>query len=144
MFVGVFARLFKYILPISDCKLQTLNPVSIMKKLLLIICLVASSVVSGQETFVYELDSNQSMGISGQGPGRDAAINPYEKEDCIALIKNLGEGILEARTKDKEGKQRSTKIAPQEQKRIFIAVGTILYFDAIKATKASVTYERLQ
>lgn len=115
-----------------------------MKKLLLIICLVTSSVVSGQETFVYDLDSNQSMGISGQGPGRDAAINPYEKEDCIALIKNLGEGILEARTKDKEGKQRSTKIAPQEQKRIFIAVGTILYFDAIKATRASVTYERLQ
>lgn len=34
------------------------------------------------------------MLMTGKGPGQDATINPYEGEDCYAVVKNLGDVLF--------------------------------------------------
>lgn len=39
----------------------------------------------------FELDTQQSMIMTGKGPGQDGTINPFYGEDCYAIVKNIGE-----------------------------------------------------
>lgn len=115
-----------------------------MKILLFTLCLATLTAVGAQETFTYKLKSKETIVVSGLGTDQDVAINPYKNEDCMAIIKNLGKRDFEIRTINKNEKTSITKIIPQETKRIFIEVGSALYLDANKATKASVSYQRMQ
>ena len=38
----------------------------------------------------FELKPGQSMLMFGKGPGQDATINPFEGQDCYAVVENLG------------------------------------------------------
>ena len=39
----------------------------------------------------FELAPNQSMLLYGKGSGQDATINPYDGQDCYAIVENFGE-----------------------------------------------------
>lgn len=69
---------------------------------------MANSKVSAQVEF--ELKPSQSMAITGKGPGQDAANNPYEGQDCLVLIENIGKIDFVARIQQKGQKNPSTQI----------------------------------
>lgn len=109
--------------------------------LILFLCLSFS--LDAQENII-ELEANQSMSISGKGPGQDAAINPYLDEESIAIVKNLGEHNLELRLQ-KEGEIK--KIIPLEpglSLEIELAPGLELYFDTYYKGKAAIRFKKAE
>ncbi len=115
-----------------------------MKYLLSIFFAFTSIVAFSQEEVIFELDGVQSMSITGQGPGQDAAINPYEGQDTFAIIKNIGENPFSIRVKDASGKTTNTPIKPEEMKKITLLKGSILYFDSEKKTKTTLLFKPIQ
>ncbi len=72
-----------------------------MKNIILLLLVFAALQSCSTRDTVYALDPQQSMLIFGKGPGQDAAINPYEGQDCRAIVKNLGEGQVGVRVQYK-------------------------------------------
>jgi len=63
------------------------------KTLLNFLLLIAVMLFTTYETAAqieFELQPSQSMSITGKGPGQDAAKNPFEGEDCLVLVENIG------------------------------------------------------
>lgn len=88
------------------------------------------------------LNSNQSMSLSGKGPGQDAAINPYMNEDHIAIVKNLGKVKFSARVQYRGKIIQTTAIPPNETREIELKKGYELYLDSELPSKADVTFKR--
>ena len=114
-----------------------------MKKLSILLLAFTMGTLYAQEDSVFELDGIQSMSITGQGPGQDAAINPYMNEDSIAVVENLGETVFSVRVKDKEGNVTITAIKPKDVKKLKLLVGSILYLDSEQKGKADVKFEKI-
>ena len=86
---------------------------------------------------VINLEDNQSMSITGKGPGQDGAINPYYGQDSIAIVSNLGENPFSVRIQMNGQILRAVNIAPAAKKEILLLAGQELYFDSeLKATTA--------
>jgi hypothetical protein len=95
------------------------------------ISLLSNSEVSAQVEF--ELKPSQSMAITGKGPGQDAANNPYEGQDCLVLIENIGAVSFSARIQQKGQKNLSSKnIAPGTSQTLNLPKGYELYLDTSK------------
>ena len=94
---------------------------------------------------VFELNSNQSMLMFGKGPGQDATINPYQGEDCYAIVKNLGDQVFSVRIQQKGQLLEITPVKANETKKIRLLVGYELYLDteSKNTAKASVAYEKI-
>lgn len=116
----------------------------IMKYLALIICVLFSTISQAQDDSIFELEANQSMSITGQGPGQDAAINPFQGEYSLAVVENLGTSTFDIRTKDEKDKVSIVTIDPKKTKIISLSPETILYLDSKDASKAKVTFQRMQ
>ncbi|WP_019037344.1 hypothetical protein [Psychroflexus tropicus] len=70
------------------------------------------------------------MAITGKGPGQDAAINPYEGQDCLVLIENIGAVSFSARIQQKGQKDLSSKnIAPGTSQTLSLPKDYELYLD---------------
>ncbi len=116
-----------------------------MKALILVITIVffVQTKSTAQSEFV--LEPSQSMIMTGKGPGQDATINPYFKQDCYALVENIGKRQFSIRVQ-KDGKViENISIAKGELKKVKLLNGYELYLDPNPEgiAKASVDYEKI-
>jgi len=100
---------------------------------------------SSAQTF-FELDGQQSMLMTGKGPGQDATINPFEGEDCYVLVQNLGAELFSVRIQYKGEVVELTKVHPSQTKKIKLLMGQELYLDPEprKNTRASIAYQKIE
>ena len=99
--------------------------------------------IQGQTTF--EIVPTQSMLLYGKGPGQDATINPFQGQNCYAIITNLGSVVFNVRVQQ-QGKIIDIVALPAKTtKKILLLQGHELYLDpASKAVaKAQVGYEAM-
>jgi hypothetical protein len=96
------------------------------------------------QTF-FEITPGQSMLMFGKGKGQDATINPFEGEDCLAVIKNMGATAFSVRIQQKGKILKTVLVKPNKTKKIILLVGHELYLDSEtqKTAQARVGYERL-
>lgn len=116
-----------------------------MKNIFLIFVLILSVQIELKAQTVFELNSNQSMLMFGKGPGQDATINPFEGEDCYAVIKNIGDEPFSARVQQKGKIIEIFAVNPNETKKVKLLVGHELYLDYENQNKAlvSIEYEKI-
>ena len=93
-----------------------------------------------------ELPPNQSMLLYGKGPGQDATINPYDDEDCYALIENFGTVPFSVRIQQQKTIIYSITIPSKTTKKIRLHQGHALYLDPASklVAKARVQYEAME
>jgi len=118
---------------------------TLMKNIFLIFVLILSSQIELKAQTVFELNSNQSMLMFGKGPGQDATINPFEGEDCYAVIKNIGNESFSARVQQKGKIIEILPVYPNQTKKVKLLVGDELYLDYENQNKAkaSIEYEKI-
>jgi hypothetical protein len=107
---------------------------------LIILLVLATSQLSFAQTTI-ELDPQQSMLMTGKGPGQDAVINKYEGQPCIARIKNTGEHPVFVRLQLKGVIIHNSELKPRERKELKIDKGYELYIDSEKASKVKVSFK---
>ncbi|NVK48164.1 MAG: hypothetical protein HWE09_00250 [Cyclobacteriaceae bacterium] len=116
-----------------------------MKAFILILGLIflSNAKIMAQTEFV--LEPSQSMLMTGKGPGQDATINPFEGEDCFALVENIGSRSFSIRVQFK-GKLIEEKPIPKgKTKKIKLLKGYELYLDPNPTgiAKARVSYSKI-
>lgn len=118
---------------------------SLMRKLLLITILLVCFQSKMNAQTVFEIDGSQRMLMTGKGPGQDATINPFQGEDCYAVIENLGEELFSVRIQEKEKIIEIIKVEPKNVKKIKLLSNQELYLDGEtnNKAKASVYYQEL-
>ena len=109
---------------------------------LVLIFFISYSYSIAQSTF--ELSPNQSMSITGKGPGQDAAINPYLDKTSIAVIQNLGKNAFDVRVQNKEQFIEITEIKPGEMREIKLLQGFELYLDSEEEGKADIKFKEFK
>ena len=116
-----------------------------MKKLIAVGALFLLGQLSLQAQTEFELNPGQSMLMYGKGPGQDATINPYEGEDCYAIVQNLGMVPFSIRIQQKGKIIETIPIQAAETKKVKLLVGHELYLDSEsgKMANASVDYEKI-
>lgn len=116
-----------------------------MKNLIVLGAFLLLGSLSLQAQVEFELSPDQSMLMFGKGPGQDATINPYEGEDCYALIKNLGAVPFSIRIQQKGKIIETIPVQADETKKVKLRVGHELYLDSVSGTmsRASVDYEKI-
>ena len=67
---------------------------------------------------IFELDGSQSMLMTGKGPGQDATINPFQGEDCYAIIENLGNELFSVRIQQEGEIVKIIAVKPKKKKKI--------------------------
>lgn len=94
---------------------------------------------------IFELDGSQSMLMTGKGPGQDATINPFQGEECYAIIKNLGDELFSVRIQQEGEIVKIIAVKPKKKKKIKLLSGQELYLDSDtkSSTQASVSYQAL-
>lgn len=94
----------------------------------------------------FELSPNQSMLLYGKGPGQDATINPYNGQDCYAIVENFGEVPFTVRIQQQKTIIDIIALPAKTTKKILLLQGHALNLDpASKAvTKARVWYEAME
>jgi len=118
---------------------------SLMRKLLLITILLVCFQSKIYAQTVFEIDGSQRMLMTGKGPGQDATINPFQGEDCYAVIENFGEELFSVRIQEKEKIIEIIKVEPKNVKKIKLLSNQELYLDGEtnNKAKASVYYQEL-
>lgn len=117
-----------------------------MKKLLLplFLLLFVNLELSAQAKF--KLDPRSSMLMTGKGPGQDGTINPYDGEDCYAIVKNIGKLPFYIRIEKKGMLIDTFTVAKRETKKFVLLAGQELYLDPNRSgvAKAEVDYAKLK
>ena len=100
--------------------------------------------VNAQTEFV--LEPSQSMIMTGKGSGQDATINPYFGQNCMAIVRNIGDKAFSIRVQEAGKIISEIPIGKDELKRVKLLKGYELYLDPNPdgVTKASVDYEKLE
>jgi hypothetical protein len=117
-----------------------------MKKLIIILC---TTFFTQFETFAqaeFELKPSQSMSITGKGAGQDATKNPFDGQNCFAIVENIGKNAFSIRTQQ-DGKIIETiPIQKGEVKKVKLLQGCELYLDtnANGKAKAKVEFEKME
>lgn len=106
--------------------------------LFLILLLPAFSI--GQT--VFELDPQQSMCITGKGPGQDGAINPYRDQKSIAVVKNLEKTEFSVRIQYKGDIVKEVTVEGKKKQEFVLEKGYILFLDNEVAGKAKVSFRK--
>ncbi len=94
----------------------------------------------------FTLDPSQSMLMTGKGLGQDGTINPYDGQDCYAIIENIGDVTFYVRIQ-KEGKVLQTvTVAKNETQKLLLLKDQELYLDPneIAIARARVSYDRVK
>lgn len=116
-----------------------------MKKLFLILSITSFAPYEAFAQAEFELKPSQSMSITGKGPGQDAAKNPYDGQNCLAVVENIGKREFSIRTQ-KNGKIiENMTIKKSEIKKIKLFKGYELYLDTDSKgkAKAKVEFEKI-
>jgi hypothetical protein len=95
---------------------------------LTILCMGTS--FSGYSQTEFALEPRQSMLMTGKGPGQNGTINPFDGEDCYAIVENFGEGTFSVRIQ-KNGEILQTIYIPKgETQKILLLKDQELYLDS--------------
>jgi hypothetical protein len=91
---------------------------------------------------VVELEADQSMSITGKGPGQDAVINPYTGERCLVMVRNIGKNTFYVRI-ELDGRVLTNVPVKENEKREFtLDKGFVLYLDATLDGKAKLKFKK--
>lgn len=117
-----------------------------MKKLIMILCVIF---LTQHETFAqaeFELNPSQSMSITGKGLGQDATKNPYDGQNCFAIVENIGKKEFSIRTQQNGKIIETIPIKIGEIKKVKLLRGYELYLDTNSKgkAKAKVEFEKLE
>lgn len=110
------------------------------KPLLILLLLFGSYTASSQA--IFDLEPSQSMSITGKGPGQDAAINPYDGGNSVAVIQNIGKNTFDARVQYNGEIIKIVAIPVGQTKEVNIPKGYELYFDTLAITKAKLLFKK--
>jgi hypothetical protein len=117
-----------------------------MKKCLILLfaILFAHCVAFAQTNF--ELKASQSMLMTGKGPGQDATINPYEGQDCYAIVENTGDREFSIRIQQRGKITETIPVLAGEVKKVTLLKGYELYLDSNSEgiANARVDYEKME
>ncbi len=82
--------------------------------------------------------------MTGEGAGQDGTVNPYEGEDCNAIVENKGATSFSVRIQQDGKVLESIPVLKGEGKKIILLKGQEIYLDAEAGGKvfASVDYEK--
>ena len=116
-----------------------------MKTLIVLLCL---TLLSQHESFAqteFELEPSQSMLMTGKGPGQDATINPYEGQNCYAIVENFGKMEFSIRVQRRGKIIKTIPISKGEVKKVLLLKGQELYLDSNSKgkVKARVDYVKM-
>ena len=112
-----------------------------MKTILpLVICLILLSGCAANDS-IFVLAPQQTMLMTGKGPGQDGAINPYYGKKSTAVIQNRGSAALSIRIEQKGELIQITEIESRTTREIPLEAGHELYFDSRAASKAKLTFK---
>ena len=92
----------------------------------------------------FDLEPSQSMLMTGKGPGQDGTINPYDGEDCYAIVENIGNRQFSVRVQYEGLVVEEKTILKGKTKKIKLLKGYELYLDPNPEGKARarVSYEK--
>lgn len=93
---------------------------------------------------IFVLSPAQSMSITGQGPGQDAAKNPYADTDSFAQVKNLGENEFSVRIQNNGAIVKEITIQPGEKREVKLPKGYQLFLDSEMASVARLDFKSHQ
>lgn len=102
--------------------------------------------VTQYETFAqdeFELKPSQSMLMTGKGPGQDATINPYDGQNCYAIVENIGKKEFSIRIQENGKILESIPILKGEVKKVTLLKGLELYLDSNSKAKARVNFQKM-
>ncbi len=111
-----------------------------MKTSFLFLLFLLSQACSSQNS-IFELSPNQSMSITGKGPGQDAAFNPHSKTKSVGVIESLGPNEFTIRIQNNGEIIEQTQIYPDDVKEVILEIGNELYLDSKLKSKAKVTFK---
>ena len=116
-----------------------------MKKLIIIICAVFFTQYDLFAQAEFELNPSQSMSITGKGPGQDAMKNPYDGQNCFAIVENIGKREFSIRTQQNGKIIENIPVKNGETKKVKLIAGYELYLDTNSngKAKAKVAFEKM-
>lgn len=92
-----------------------------------------------------ELSENQSMCITGKGPGQDGAINPYANDKrSFAVVENTGDSALDIRISRDEGKVEIITVEAKKTVQVELKKNHVLYLDSTKKGVAKISFKPYQ
>lgn len=86
------------------------------------------------------------MSITGKGPGQDATKNPYDGQNCFAIVENIGKREFSIRTQQNGKIIETIPIEKGEIKKVKLLKGYELYLDTNSKgrAKAKVEFEKTE
>jgi PBP1b-binding outer membrane lipoprotein LpoB len=114
-----------------------------MKKLVTILMLAFVLQACSTSESIFELSPQQSMSITGKGPGQDAAFNPYGDMKSMASVKNLGKNSFTVRLQANGKIIDTVEVKPKMKEAFVLERGYELYLDSEQRGKAKVTFEKI-
>lgn len=117
-----------------------------VSKMLALVCGLLIGQIQLHAQADFELKPGQSMLMFGKGPGQDATINPFEGQDCYAIVENLGRVECAIRVQTMGQVVEVVSVAAKERKKVKLLQGYELYVDTQDQGKAKVriTYEAVE
>ena len=114
-----------------------------MRKILFSLLLLFMVTIGFAQTD-FVLEPTQSMLMTGKGPGQDATINPFEGEECFALVENIGERSFSVRVQFKDEIIEEITVKKGETKSLKLKKDYQLYLDPNPegVAKARVDYRK--
>jgi len=92
-----------------------------------------------------ELSENQSMCITGKGPGQDGAINPYANDKkSFAVVENTGDSALDVRISRDEGKVEIITVEANKTIQVELKKNHVLYLDSTEKGVAKISFKPYQ
>lgn len=119
---------------------------NIMKSFVLLLAFVFCWTQKTISQNTFDLKPNQSMLMTGKGPGQDGSLNPFAGENCYAIVENLGETEFSIRVQRKGEILKTIPIKGGEIKKVVLLKGNEMYFDTEPKTPANakITYEKME
>ena len=111
-------------------------------KLIMVTTLLWVNLSCMSHKIILDLAANQSMCITGKGPGQDGAINPYFGSPSYAIIKNIGNTPLSIRIQESEKLITTEEIRTHQKVKIRIEASQQLYFDSMFETKVELSFKK--
>ncbi|XOV66510.1 MAG: hypothetical protein ACFHU9_12860 [Fluviicola sp.] len=113
-----------------------------IRLLFTIICFFVGSYAACAQVTTIDLESSQSMCITGKGPGQDGAINPYNDGPSTAVVKNLSDDPFNVRLQKDGVILRTIAVEGKTTKEIPLEIGEEMYFDSTMPTKVRVKFKK--
>jgi len=114
-----------------------------MKKLYFTLLILFATTYTLSAQSILELSPEQSMCVTGKGPGQDAAINSYSSEESIAVIENISKNSFSIRIQSKGEIIKTITVAKGKTKEIKLQKGYELYLDTELKAKAKVSFKKV-